>query len=222
MSVAIKGNQTINRSTPGANFRQRTHNHNTGSDGLLILSVIISNGNNKNFTGATYNGVAMTGPVYNENRSIGARSAFYYMINPPSGQHLLRINFNKTNHNLMSFYARSFTGSGGIGNHYNSNGTIQTPINATLTTSADSLITMSSVSNVVNATMQIPTGTSVAKINHNINKRATQGSISTNGFPAQNTNLRVTVNNNQASLDAVEILGLSSSSGGESNFFMIM
>ena len=81
---------------------------------------------------------------------------------------------------------------------------------------------MSSVSNVVNATMQIPQGTNVAKINHNINKRATQGSISTNGFPAQNTNLRVTVNNNQASLDAVEILGLSSSSGGESNFFMIM
>ena len=222
MSVAIKGNQTINRSTPSANFKQITHDHNTGSDGLLIFSVIISNGNNKNFTGATYNGVAMT-EVYNENRSIGCRSAFYFMINPPSGQHLLRINFNKSNFNLMSFYARSFIGSGGIGNHINSNGTTQTPINATLTTSADSLITMSSVSNVINATMQIPTGTSVARINHNINKRATQGSISTNGFPAQNTNLRVTVNNNQASLDAVEILGLGGSSGSTNgNFFLVM
>ena len=57
MAVTL-GNKTQVNQTPAASFYQFTHNQNTGSDRLLVVSVVMAN--TVSFTSATYGGVAMT------------------------------------------------------------------------------------------------------------------------------------------------------------------
>ena len=45
MAITI-GNKTQANPTPGASFYQLAHNQNTGSDGLLIVSAVMSRANN--------------------------------------------------------------------------------------------------------------------------------------------------------------------------------
>jgi len=222
MASATKGNQTSNKSTPGATFKQLSHTQNSGSNRVIIAFFQISNGNNKSFTGATYGGDAMT-ELYIINRGgLASRMAVYYMIDPPEGANTLRVNFNQQNWNSMSFYARSFTDCGGIGAHLKEGGSTS-PHNENLTVENDSLIMMTCASNAAIQTMQIPTGTTVPDINHTTNKNIGVGAISNSGHSAGSIPLRTTVNNNNVTLDAVEIKGLSGGgSTNNSDFFLVM
>ena len=43
MAVPTKGNTTNANPTPGANFKNQTHTHNVGSDGLIVAQFTMSN-----------------------------------------------------------------------------------------------------------------------------------------------------------------------------------
>ena len=206
MAVPTKGNVTVNNSTPGGNFRNQAHVQNTGSDGLIVVQFTMSN--SVSFTSATYGGVTMT-RLYTINRSgLGQRMALYYLVNPPTGNNTLRVNFSGSQWNPLSTCIRSFTNSGGIGNSSRTGGSA-TPHNSSLTVSDDSLIMMTSCSINAITTQQIPTGTNQSYTQHNTNRQVATGAISSNaGHSAGSIALRATATFGNLSLDRTEILGI--------------
>ena len=207
MATPTKGNTTTNNSTPGANFRNQSHNQNTGSGGLIVAQFTMSN--SVSYSSATYGGVAMT-RLYQINRSgLGQRMAFFYLENPPTGSNTLRVNFSGSQWNPLSTHIRSFTNSGGIGNSSRTGGSA-TPNTQNLTVSDDSLIMITSCSINAITTQQIPTGTNQSYTQHNTNRQVATGAISSNaGHSAGSISLRATATSGNISLDRVEIKGLS-------------
>lgn len=75
MAAPTKGNTTNANPTPGANFYQFSHNQNAGNNRLLVVMFTMSN--SRTYSGATYNGVAMT-ELYQINRGgLSQRMAFF-------------------------------------------------------------------------------------------------------------------------------------------------
>tara|TARA_Y100001938_G_scaffold71674_1_gene99467 strand:+ start:36 stop:701 length:666 start_codon:yes stop_codon:yes gene_type:complete len=221
MSAPIKGNTTSANPTPGANKYQFTHNQNTGSGRLLIIQLTMSN--IRTYTGCTYGGQAMT-QLYIINRGgLSQRMAFFYLVDPPTGNNTLRINFNNSVWNPISIHARSFTGSGGIGNDAKTGGQ-STPNTQSLTVSDDSLIMATACSVNVISTIQIPQGTNRTFVTHNTNRQVGTGSISANaGFSAGTYDIRTTSTSGSVTNDRIEILGLSSpATNTDGDFFMLM
>lgn len=220
MAAPTKGNTTNSSSTPGANFKDYTHNQNTGSNGLIIVQLSMTN--NRSYTGCNYGGQSMT-QLYTINRSgLGQRMAFYYLENPPTGSNTLRVNFSASVWNGVSVHIRSFTDSGGIGASTRTGGQ-PSPHNGTLTVEEDSLIMMTSCCVNVILTQQIPTGTNRTFTTHNVNRQVATGAISANaGHSAGSISLRATSGSGNLTLDRTEIKGLGSSSGGSNNDFFLM
>jgi len=221
MSAPIKGNTTSANPTPGANKYQFTHNQNTGSGRLLIIQLTMSN--IRTYTGCTYGGQAMT-QLYIINRGgLSQRMAFFYLVDPPTGNNTLRINFNNSVWNPISIHARSFTGSGGIGNDAKTGGQ-STPNTQSLTVSDDSLIMATACSVNVVSTIQIPQGSNRSFVTHNTNRQVGTGAISANaGFSAGTYNIRTTSTSGSVTNDRVEILGISSpGTNTDGDFFMLM
>ena len=224
MAAPTKGNTTNINQTPGANFYQFTHNQNTGNDGMVIVQLTMANSVTPST--ATYNGVAMT-RLYTINRGgLSQRMAFYYLLNPSTGNNTLRINFSGSQWNPVSLHARSFTNSGGIGASLRSGGS-STPHNRTLTLQQDDslvMITSTGVNQIL--TQQIPTGTNRTFTTHNTNRQVATGAISSDvGHSAGLIDLRATASFGNRTLDRTEILGLNSpppsdTSGGD--FFLFM
>ena len=223
MAAPTKGNTTNINPTPGANFYQFTHNQNTGNDGMVIVQLTMAN--TVTPSTATYNGVAMT-RLYTINRGgLSQRMAFYYLLNPPTGNNTLRVNFSGNQWNPISLHARSFTNSGGIGASLRSGGS-STPNNRTLTLQQDDslvIITSTGVNQIL--TQQIPTGTNRTFTTHNTNKQVATGAISADiGHGVGLINLRATATFGNLTLDRTEILGLNTpptdTSGGD--FFLFM
>ena len=221
MATPTKGNTTTNNSTPGANFRNQSHNQNTGSGGLIVAQFTMSN--STSYTSATYGGVTMT-RLYTINRSgLGQRMAFYYLENPPTGSNTLRVNFSGSQWNPLSTHIRSFTNSGGIGNSLRTGG-VSTPNTQNLTVSDDSLILMTSCSINAITGQQIPTGTNQTYVQHNTNRQVATGAISSNaGHSAGSISLRATATFGSLSLDRTEILGISAPvDTGNADFFAVL
>lgn len=222
MAAPTKGNTTNANPTPGANNYQFTHNQNTGSDRLLVIQLTMSN--IRTYTGCTYGGQAMT-QLYTVNRGgLSQRMAFFYLVDPPTGNNTLRINFSGSVWNPISIHARSFTNSGGIGNDGRTGGQ-STPNTQTLTVSDDSFIMATACSVNVVSTIQIPQGSNRTFTTHNTNRQVGTGAISANaGFSAGTYNVRTTSTFGSVTNDRVEILGLSSPppASGDGDFFMIM
>ncbi len=221
MAAPIKGNTTNANPTPGANFYQFTHNQNTGSDRLLI--VMFTMANTVTYSSATYNGVSMT-QLYQINRSgLSQRMAFFYLVDPPTGNNTLRVNFSGSQWNPISIHARSFTGSGGIGNSARTGGQ-STPNTQSLTVSDDSLIIAMACSINAISTIQIPQGTNRTFTTHNTNRQVGTGAISADaGFTAGTYNIRTTSTSGSVTNDRTEILGLAApGSNTDSDFFMIL
>tara|TARA_R100000544_G_C2225015_1_gene60099 strand:+ start:569 stop:1243 length:675 start_codon:yes stop_codon:yes gene_type:complete len=224
MAAPTKGNTTNINPTPGANFYQFTHNQNTGSNGLVIVQLTMSNSVTPST--ATYGGQSMT-RLYTINRGgLSQRMAFYYLQNPPTGNNTLRINFSGSQWNPISLHARSFTNSGGIGASLRSGGS-STPKNQNLTVQQDDslvMITSTGVNQIL--TQQIPTGSNKSFTTHNTNRQVATGAISANsGESAGVINLRATATFGNLTMDRTEIKGLNSpppsdSSGGD--FFVFM
>ena len=221
MSVPTKGNTTNSSATPGANFKNYTHNQNTGSDGLVVVQLTMAN--NRTYSGAIYGGQAMT-QLYQINRGgFGQRMAFFYLENPPTGSNTLRVNFDNSVWNGVSVNIRSFTNSGGIGADIQTGGQ-SSPHNGSLTVEEDSLILMSSCCVNVILTQQIPTGTNRTFTTHNVNRQVASGAISANaGHSAGSVSLRATSASGNLSLDRIEIKGLGgSSSNSNADYFLMM
>ena len=216
MAAPTKGNTTNSSATPGGSFKNYTHTQNTGSDGLIIVQLSMTN--NRSFTGATYGGQSMT-QLYQINRGgLGQRMAFYYLENPPTGSNTLRVNFNNSVWNGVSVHIRSFTDSGGVGAS-NRTGGQPSPHSGDITVEEDSLIMTTSCCVNVILTQQIPTGTNRTFTTHNVNRQVATGAISANaGHSAGTINVRATSASGNLTLDRTEIKGLSSSvdtSGGD-------
>lgn len=220
MASPTKGNTTNASATPGANFKNYTHNHNVGSDGLIIVQLSMTN--NRSYTGCNYGGQSMT-QLYTINRSgLGQRMAFYYLENPPTGSNTLRVNFSASVWNGVSVHIRSFTDSGGIGASTRTGGQAS-PHNGTLTVEQDSLIMITSCCVNVILTQQIPTGTNRTFVTHNVNRQVATGAISADGgHSAGSISLRATSASGNLTLDRTEIKGLGGGDNGDSNFFLVL
>jgi hypothetical protein len=221
MSAPIKGNTTSANPTPGANNYQFTHNQNTGTNRLLIIQLTMAN--TVNYSGCTYGGQAMT-QLHSTNRGgLSQRMAFYYLVDPPTGNNTLRINFSGSQWNPISIHARSFTGSAGIGNEGRTGGQ-STPNTQSLTVSDDSLIMATACSINAISTIQIPQGSNRTFVTHNTNRQVGTGAISANaGFSAGSYNIRTTSTFGSVTNDRVEILGISSpATNTDGDFFMLM
>ena len=209
MAAPTKGNTTNVNPTPGASFYQFTHNQNTGNDGMVIVQLTMAN--TVTPSTATYNGVAMT-RLYTINRGgLSQRMAFYYLLNPPTGNNTLRVNFSGNQWNPISLHARSFTNSGGIGASLRSGGS-SSPNTKTLTVSQDSLI--------------ITTGSNKVFTSHNTNRQVATGAISIDvGESAGSVSLTSVCTFGNITLDRTEILGLNTpptdTSGGDFFLFFI-
>ena len=221
MSAPIKGNTTSANPTPGANNYQFTHNQNTGTGRLLIIQLTMAN--TVGYSGCTYGGQAMT-QLHSTNRGgLSQRMAFFYLVDPPTGNNTLRINFSGNQWNPISIHARSFTGSAGIGNEGRTGGQ-STPNTKTLTVSDDSLIMATACSINAISTIQIPQGSNRSFVTHNTNRQVGTGAISANaGFSAGTENIRTTSTFGSVTNDRVEILGISSpATNTDGDFFMLM
>ena len=206
MTAPTKGNTTSSNQNPAGNFKTYNHNQNTGNNRLLVVQVTMAN--TTNYASCTYNGVYMA-LLYNKNRSgLSQRMAVFYLVDPPTGTNLVRINFTGNQWNPVSVLIKSFTDSGGIGAFGNSGGS-STPNTKTLTVEQDSLIMLSSCSNNAILTQQIPTGTNQTFTTHNTNKQVATGAITANaGHNAGNISLRATCTFSNLTLDRFEIKGL--------------
>ena len=223
MAAPTKGNTTNVNPTPGASFYQFTHNQNTGNDGMVIVQLTMAN--TVTPSTATYNGVAMT-RLYTINRGgLSQRMAFYYLLNPPTGNNTLRVNFSGNQWNPISLHARSFTNSGGIGASLRSGGS-SSPNTKTLTVSQDSLIMITSCSVNQILSQQIPTGVAQLFTTHNTNRQVATGAISIDvGESAGSVSLTAVCTFGNITLDRTEILGLNTpptdTSGGDFFLFFI-
>lgn len=219
MAAPTKGNTTSANPTPGANFYQFSHNQNAGNNRFLVVMFTMSN--SRTYSSATYNGSAMT-QLYQINRNgLSQRMAFFYMVDPPTGSNTLRVNFSGSQWNPISVHARSFTDSGGIGNSLRTGGQT-TPNTQNLTVSADSLILATACSINAISSIQIPQGTNRTFVTHNTNRQVGTGAITADeGHSAGTISVRTTSTSGSVTNDRTEIKGLSSS-GGESDFFLIM
>ena len=221
MAAPTKGNTTSANPTPAANFYQFTHNSNVGSGGLLVIQLTMSN--IRSYAGCNYGGVSMT-QLYSINRGgLSQRMAFFYLVDPPTGNNTLRVNFNNTVWNPISIHARSFTGSAGIGNNSNTGGQ-PTPNTQSLTVSQDSLVMGTACSINAISTIQIPQGSNRTFVTHNTNRQVGTGAISANaGLSAGAINIRNTSTFGSVTNDRIEILGTAATpSSSDGDFFAII
>ena len=181
MALVI-GNTTIANTTPAANSFTIAHNQNAGSDKYLLVSVTMSNG--VNFTGATYNGVPMVPIIGLNDGSQSQRVLIYGLATTSAGVNNIVVSFTGSVWNPISFFAGSFTGSGGSGDT-GSNSSIATPNAQTLTVSANSLIFATGMSVFGQSFPYTINGVDVTALynGHNTN-RIVEGAYSNLGLPA--------------------------------------
>jgi hypothetical protein len=222
MSAPVSVNSFSANPTPGNNFYQFSYNVASGTNRLLVIQLTMSN--LRSYTGCTYDGVAMT-QLHTTNRGgLSQRMAFFYLVDPPTGNNTLRINFSGSQWNPISIHARNFTGSGGVGNEGRTGGQ-STPNTQSLTVSENSMIMATACSINAISTIQIPQTDNRSFITHNTNRQVGTGAISASGiggFSAGTYNIRTTSTFGSVTNDRVEILGLSSSDNGDSNFFLVL
>jgi hypothetical protein len=220
MSAPVSVNAFSANPTPGNNFYQFSYNVAAGSDRLLVIQLTMAN--TVGYSGCTYDGVAMT-QLHSIIRSgLSQRMAFFYLLNPNTGNNTLRINFSANQWNPISIHARNFTGSGGIGNGGRTGGQ-STPNTRPLTVSQDSRIMVTACSINAISNIQIPQGDNRWFATHNTNKQVGTGAISNvAGLAAGTYNIRTTSTFGSLTNDRVEILGLSSSGNGDSGDFSMI
>jgi hypothetical protein len=157
--------------------------------------------------------------LYQINRNgLSQRMAFFYLVDPPTGNNTLRVDFNGSQWNPISMHIRSFTNCGGIGASARTGGQ-STPNTQNLTVEDDSLIMITSCSINAILTQQIPQGTNRTFTTHNTNRQVATGAISADtGHSAGTISLRSTSTFGSLTLDRTEIKGLGGSvdtSGGD-------
>jgi len=180
MAIAI-GNRTLSNLTPGASTQTLSHTHNVGADGVLLVALCMSN--TVDYSGVTYNGVAMTERLNYNSGSLSQRWAFYELASPATGANNIVITFTGTQWNPISVVAQSFTGAtvgGAIGN----NDVGPTPNSKNLTIATNSIIYLMGVSTQTQSSgYDINGSTRTNLFAHNTNRQV-EAALSATGIGA--------------------------------------
>lgn len=185
----VTGNKTNSNAIPNGTTQTISHQHNAGTGGLLLICVAMT-GTNISYTGATYNGVAMTEVQQLQDGSNTQVYAIYALENPTVGTHDVVITMSTGLFNPMSFYAVSFTGAGGIGNS-GMNAAQSTTHTQSLTVSDDSLVFSAGVSPNVISDISVD-GTSITLDYTHNNNRQVSGGVSAIPLTAGSVDVAVT------------------------------
>jgi len=225
MAITV-GNKSTNKTTPGSNsFLTFNHTQDTGSDGLIVVAISMSNVNNS--TTVKYNGVAMTERLKYASSQIGQRWGFWELAAPATGSNQVRIDFTGNVFNPVNTQVQSFTGAeagGLVGN----NDQASSPHSRTRNSiTAGSLMMVMSVStnNIGGGTLKVD-GVTVSKNTLNNNRYQSVGT-STNALSAGSVVCIATgaASWNTLSNQTLEIKVKSGGGGGGSttgNFFLAM
>ena len=115
--VIVEGQTTTYNQTPSAVFKDISHTQLVGSNGLLLVSVAMTN--NRQFTTCFW-GTQQMSQIVNKNFSgLAQRLKIFELIDALPGTKTIRINFNGGVYNKLAFFAKSFIGcnqSGAIEN----------------------------------------------------------------------------------------------------------
>lgn len=214
MSLTI-GNKTASNLNPNAATWTVAHNGSVGSDGFLLVSVIMTD--SVDFTGATYDGDAMTQIDSFNSATLGQRWITYGLLNPSTGNNNIIVSFTGSQTSSSSLFAVSFTNCGGAGNT-GKNDVSATPHTETLTVSENSIIyaTGASVQGFISIT--IDSSSRTLEFIHNTGKQAS-GALSATGLTAGSIDVEIAVTLGTVSNYRVEILEKTSASSGN---FMLM
>lgn len=183
MTIGNKINSNLN-----PNGTSQTLSFNSGASGTnkgLFLAVTMPN--TVNFTGATYNGDAMT--LVSNNTSIeGQRVAGFYLQNPANGVNNIVLNFDGSQFNNTSIFAFVVYGADGIDSH-GWNDASSTPHSQTLTVSEGAIIYASGLSSNAQSTQYTISGSSRPfEFSHNSN-RVVRGALSSTTLGAGSQNI---------------------------------
>ncbi len=220
MAVTL-GNKTQVNQTPAASFYQFTHNQNTGSDRLLVVSVVMAN--TVSFTSATYGGVAMTQLLVRNLGGLSQTTKMFVLENPASGNNTFRINFTGNQFNPISVFVLSCTGAQAGGNTINLAGT-SSPKTANITVSNGSYIYNYGISTTAIIGVEIPTGNNrPAEFTHNTNRQV-RGGLSASSFAAGTVSLTNVSAFGSVTMHGYEIQEKSSTpiTGDNGDFFLLM
>ena len=219
MALAI-GNKTAFIQSPLSPWTSLTkaHNQNTGADGFLFVSFIMSN--SRTYSGCTYGGQAMTLIKTQNFGGLQQRWACYGLLNPPTGNNDIVVSFSGTMFTPVSLFAVSFTGSSGAGN-FATNGASSTPHSRTLTVSAGSCIYGLGISNNAFTGIDIDGSARPLEFQHNTNKQ-TSGALSLVPLSAGSTSVVTKVNWGSVSNSRVEIKESSTPPPTDDGSFLLM
>jgi len=210
MAIAI-GNKTESNLNPSASTQTLAHNQNTGTDrGLLV---VVTMANTVDFSGCTYNGVAMD-LVQNVNYSgQSQRCAAYYLQNPDTGTNNIVVSFSGSQFNPTSIMAVSFTGAGNYG-AFGSNGAVTSPNSQSITISENSIVYLTGLSsNAQNTQYTIGGSSRTFEFSHNSN-RIVRGALSATGLSAGATNVTTAADTGSVTNFRVEITEAGAGGGG--------
>tara|TARA_R110001599_G_scaffold335510_1_gene552605 strand:+ start:71 stop:736 length:666 start_codon:yes stop_codon:yes gene_type:complete len=196
----------------------KSHTQNTGSDGFLFVSFVMSN--SRGYSGCTYGGQAMTLIKTQNFGGLQQRWACYGLLNPPTGNNNIVVSFGGTMFTPVSMFAVSFTGSSGAG-VFATNGASTTPNSKTLTVSAGSCIYGMGISNNAFTGIDIDGSARPLEIQHNTNKQV-GGALSLVGLSAGSTSVVTKVTWSSVSNSRVEIKEASAPPSGNSGNFLMM
>lgn len=210
MAGLTKGNETtaLKSTSLGNTTYTFSHTQDAGDDGHLFLICAMSN--TQSFSGATYNGVAMT-EVRQENvTGNSTRWVIYELDDPATGANDIVVTFSNAQWNPQSFVAVSFTECAGAGNDsYTTYG--GSPVTSTFTVTENSMVFQAGLSgNTTSNTCEIPQGSSRTLImEHNASSAYHWAAVSPT-LSAGSTTFENNANTNVALIN-VEVLEAASS-----------
>jgi len=177
-------NDSASNLNPNANTQTLSYNNSTGT----FLMTVMCMPNNRDFTGCTYDGVAMIDEFQVEYGGLGERLICCSLQNPSTGTNNLVVSFTGLQNKHTSIYVSSWTNCAGIGNTA-SNGSSSTPNSKTLTVSANSRIYLTGLSSFAQSFPYTINGSDrTARFNgHSIGNTSTvicEGALSASGLPA--------------------------------------
>jgi len=220
MALAI-GNKTPFIQTPTwpATSLTKAHTQNTGADGFLFVSLIMSNA--RSYSGCTYGGQAMTLIKTQNFGGLSQRWACYGLLNPPTGNNNIVVSFSGAVNNPVSMFAVSFTGSSGAG-VFATNGASTTPNSKTLTVSSGSCIYATGISNNAFTGIDIDgTARTLELVGHNTNKQV-NGALSAVPLSAGTIDVVTKVTWSSVSNSRVEIKESSTPPPTDDGSFLLM
>ncbi len=219
MALAIGNKQAyIQTPTWPATSLSRAHTQNTGANGFLFVSFIMSNA--RSYTGCSYGGQTMTLIKTQNFGGLAQRWACYGLLNPPTGSNNIVVSFNNAVFNPVSMFATSFTGSGGAG-LFATNGASSTPNSKTLSVTAGSCIYATGISNNAFIGIDIDGSARPLEFNHNTNKQIS-GALSLVPLSAGSTSVVTKVNWGSVSNSRVEIKAAATPPPSDDGSFLLM